>query len=67
MITASRRIGRPYVTLKSIIEEETVLVGKDLLTAMSDRKKWKEDFVNASLERSERSAASFLRQSRQSC
>ena len=23
-------------------------VGKDLLTAMSDHKKWKEDFVNAS-------------------
>ena len=45
---APRRIGRPYVTLKSIIEEETGLAGKDLLTAMSDRKRWKEDFVNAS-------------------
>ena len=44
---APRRIDRPYVTLKSIIEEETSLAGKDLLTAMSNRKKWKEDFVNA--------------------
>ena len=34
-----------------IIEEETGLVGKVLLAAMSDRKKWKEDFVNASLNR----------------
>ena len=33
---------------RSIIEEETGLVGKDLLTAMSDRKKWKEDLVYAS-------------------
>ena len=45
---APRQVGRPYVTLKSIIEEETGLIGKNLLTAMSDRKKWKEDFVNAS-------------------
>ena len=45
---APRRVGRPYVTLKAIIEEDTGLSGKDLLTAMSDRKKWKEDFVNAS-------------------
>ena len=33
---------------KSIIEEETGLAGKYLLTAMSNRKKWKEDFVNVS-------------------
>ncbi len=45
---APRRVGRPCVTLKSIIEEETGLAGKDSLTAMSDRKKLKEDFVNAS-------------------
>ena len=36
---APRRIVHPYATLKSIIEEETGLVGKKLLTAMSDRKK----------------------------
>ena len=45
---APRRIGRPYVTLKSIIEEKSCLAGKDLSTAMSDCKKWKEDFVNVS-------------------
>ena len=45
---APRRNGRTYITLQSIIEEETGLVGKYLLTAMSDRKQWKEDFVNAS-------------------
>lgn len=45
---APRRVGRPYVTLKLIIEEETGLAGKDLLTVMSDRQKWKKDFVDAS-------------------
>ena len=47
---AKRRIGRPYVTLKSIIEEETGLSGQELLAAMADRQRWHLDFVRVSPE-----------------
>ena len=45
---AKRRVGRPYVTLKSIIEEDTGLTGSDLLAAMGDRGLWSSNFVNTS-------------------
>ena len=45
---AKRRVGRPYVTLKAIIEEETGLTGTDLLSAMADRELWSSEFVNIS-------------------
>ena len=45
---AKRRVGRPYITLKAIIEEDTGLTGADLLTAMSDRGIWSPNFVNVS-------------------
>ena len=39
--------GHPCVILKSIIEEETGLAGIRF-DSFVDRKKWEEDFVNAS-------------------
>ena len=45
---AKRRVGRPYVTLKSIIEMDTGLTGSDLLAVMNDRGLWSLNFVNAS-------------------
>ena len=47
---SKRRLGRPYITLKNIIEEETGLSGKDLLSAMADRQRWHLDYVCASPE-----------------
>ena len=41
----NRRVGRPIVTIRHIIEEETGLSGNELLNAMSDRDKWRKDFV----------------------
>ena len=41
----NRRIGRPNITLRQIIEDDTGLSGKDLATAMSDRDKWRKDYV----------------------
>ena len=48
--SAKRRIGRPFVTLKNIIEEETGLSGQDLLTAMADRQRWHLEYVHVSPE-----------------
>ena len=45
---AKRRVGRPYVTLKSLIEMDTGLTGSELLAAMNDRMVWSSNFVNAS-------------------
>ena len=45
---SKRRVGRPYVTLKSIIESDTGLSGVDLMAAMDDRAIWSSNFVNAS-------------------
>ena len=45
---AKRRVGRPFITLKSIIEEETGLAGTELMAAMADRELWKSEFVNVS-------------------
>ena len=39
-----KRIDRPFITLKKILEEVTGLKGNHLLTLMLDRTKWKEDF-----------------------
>ena len=47
---SKRRLGRPYITLKNIIEEETGLSGKDLLSAMADRQRWHLDYVRVSPE-----------------
>ena len=41
----NRRVGRPFVTLRHIIEEDTGLSGNEFLNAMSDRDKWRRDFV----------------------
>ena len=45
---ANRRTGRPNITLKKIIEEETGLSGKELLSVMADRDLWTSGFVNVS-------------------
>ena len=45
---AKRRVGRPYVTLKSIIEEETGLTGTELISAMADRELWQSEFIHVS-------------------
>jgi hypothetical protein len=45
---AKRRVGRPYVTIKDLLEKDTGLSGKELLTAMQDRKYWRKNFVNTS-------------------
>ena len=47
---AKRRVGRPCITLKSIIEEETGLSGQDLMAAMADRERWHQDYVRVSPE-----------------
>ena len=47
---AKRRAGRPCITLKNIIEEETGLCGQDLLAAMADRERWHLDHVCVSPE-----------------
>ena len=39
-----------YVTLKSIIEEETGMSGQELLATMADRKCWYLDYVHVSPE-----------------
>ena len=45
-----KRIGRPRVTLKNIIETETDLQDKELRAVMLDRNIWRKNFVNASLK-----------------
>ena len=45
---AKRRVGRPFITLKAIIEEETGLSGGELLAVMADRKRWQSEFVRVS-------------------
>ena len=40
-----RRVGRPNVTLKKLIETETGLQGLELISAMKDRKFWRSNFV----------------------
>ena len=47
---SKRRLGRPCITLKNIIEEETGLSGKDLLAAMADRLRWHLDYIHVSPE-----------------
>ena len=49
-LSAKKRIGRPFFTLKNIIEEETNLSGQDLLTAMADRQRWHLEYVHVSPE-----------------
>ena len=45
---AKRRVGRPYITLKDLIEKDTGLSSNELLTAMRNREFWRKNFVNAS-------------------
>ena len=40
-----RRIGRPNIKLRAIIQEKTGLEGKDLVTAMQDQDSWQTKFV----------------------
>ena len=40
-----RRVGRPNITLREIIEDDTGLSGKDLTAAMSDREKRRNNYV----------------------
>ena len=40
-----RRIGRPNITLRIIIQDDTGLEGKSLTTAMQDRDSWRKNFV----------------------
>ena len=43
-----RRVGRPYITIKTLLEKDTGLSGSQLLAAMEDRASWLENFVNVS-------------------
>ena len=40
-----RRIGRPNITLRAIIQDDTGLEGKNLIAAMQDRDSWRKNFV----------------------
>ena len=42
------RVGRPYITIKTLLEKDTGLSGSHLLAAMEDRASWLENFVNVS-------------------
>ena len=43
-----RRVGRPYITIKKLLEKDTRLSGTQLLAAMQDRASWLKNFVNVS-------------------
>ena len=43
-----RRVGRPYITIKTLLEKDTGLSGTQLLVAMEDRASWLKNFVNVS-------------------
>ena len=45
---AKRRVGRPAVTIKTLLVNDTGLVECELSTAMKDRCLWKKNFVNVS-------------------
>ena len=40
-----RRVGRPKITLKKILEDDTGLEARELQTVMLDRVSWKKNFV----------------------
>ena len=42
------RVGRPYITIKTLLEKDTGLSGTQLLAAMEDRASWLKNFVNVS-------------------
>ena len=44
--TGKRRIGRPHITIKKLLEKDTGLSGTDLLTAMRERGSWIKNFVH---------------------
>ena len=44
-----QHIGRPHITVKTLLENDTGLSGSQLLTAMEDRASWFENFVNIPL------------------
>ena len=41
-----QRVGRPHITVKTLLENDTGLSGPQLLAAMEDRASWFENFVN---------------------
>ena len=43
-----RRVGRPYITIKTFLEKDTGLSGSELLAAMEDQASWLANFVNVS-------------------
>ena len=43
-----RRVGRPYITIKTLLEKDTGLSGTQLLVAMEDQASWLKNFVNVS-------------------
>ena len=43
---ARRKVGRPRITLKNVLEDDTGLEAKEILTAMLDRGSWKKNFIN---------------------
>ena len=43
-----RRVGRPYITIKTLLEKDTGLSGTQLLVPMEDRASWLKNFVNVS-------------------
>ena len=43
-----RRVGRPYITIKTLLEKDTGLLGTQLLVAMEDQASWLKNFVNVS-------------------
>ena len=44
-----RRVGRPHITIKTLLKNDTGLSGSQLLVAMEDRASWFENFVNVPL------------------
>ena len=45
---AKRRVGRPHITIKSLLEKDTGLAGPELLTAIKTVSSWSKNFVNVS-------------------
>ena len=45
-LAVKRRVGRPHITVKTLLENDTGLSGSQLLAAMDDRASWFENFVN---------------------
>ena len=42
-----RRVGRPNITLKKVLENDTGMEANKLRTAMLDRMSWRKNFVMA--------------------